>query len=223
MRLLERLAVHRRRGGLLRLAWHQVTYCLRFPARMESVTRISLDLQLAKLLPRIKPGIVVDVGAAEAPYRALIASSRLVTVDLTPRRCIDLVSDIHHLACATDAVDSIIATEVLEHCRDPRLAVAELHRCLRPGGGCILTTRFIQPYHPTPRDYYRFTQDSLADLFAPFTSIEILPHGNSLQSLWVILGGTPLRAWLNLLNPVIARIGSTRTLNPCGFLVYAVK
>ena len=94
---------------------------------------------------------------------------------------------------------------------------------LKPGGVCIITTRFIHPYHPTPEDYYRFTWDSLNDIFSGFSQVRIVHHGNTIQSVWAILCTGRKRAFLNVLNPLIARIRSKKTVNPCGFLVFAVK
>jgi SAM-dependent methyltransferase len=213
----------RRPLALLRAVVRHGLYCARFPARMESVPRRSLEIELVKLIGQVPPGTVLDVGASDAPYRRLLPARHYVSVDIAVGRGVDIVSDLHDLACASGCVDTVVATEVLEHCRDPRGAVAEMHRVLKPSGVCILTTRFIHPYHPTPRDYYRFTRDGLAELFGPFNGVDIVHHGNTLQSIWALLSATRLRPWLNLLNPLVARITSARTPNPSGFLVYAVK
>jgi SAM-dependent methyltransferase len=202
---------------------HHFLHYLRFPNRMMSVPRISMEAELATLIRPLKPGLVLDIGAEDAPYRSLVPAVQYVTVDITPGYGANVVSDIANLGCASSVFDTVIATEVLEHCRDPKLAVSELRRVLKHGGVCIITTRFIHPYHPTPQDYYRFTWDSLTDIFCQFSEVRIVHHGNTIQSIWALLGTGRLRIVFNLFNPIIARIKTKKTVNPCGFLVYAVK
>jgi SAM-dependent methyltransferase len=208
---------------LLKKTSHHFLYYLKFPKRMRSVTRISMERELEKLIPLLTPGSVLDVGSEDAPYRRLMPATRFVTLDVTHEYGADIVSDIHRLGIASASFDSVIATEVLEHCRDPRQAIIEVRRILKSGGTCILTTRFIQAYHPTPHDFYRFTWDSLADLFATFSEVRIIHHGNTIQSIWTLLTAGALRPYLNVLNPIVARIRSEQTVNPCGFLIFARK
>ncbi|MDQ6771103.1 MAG: class I SAM-dependent methyltransferase [Gemmatimonadota bacterium] len=202
---------------------HNLRYYLQFPKRLKSVTRISLEADLTPLIKRIRPGLILDVGSEDAPYRELLRGSHLITMDVVPDYGADVVCDIHAMSIATDSLDSIIATEVLEHCRDPRLAVSEIYRVLRPGGTCIVTTRFICAFHPTPRDYYRFTWDSLEDIFSRFSKAEIIAHGSTLQSVWSLITAAQHWYYLNVFNSIIARIVAKRTMNPCGFLVFGTK
>jgi SAM-dependent methyltransferase len=52
----------------------------------------------------------------------------------------------------------------LEHLREPQTALDELARVVRPGGLLYLQTPFIIGYHAAPADYWRFTNEGLADL-----------------------------------------------------------
>jgi hypothetical protein len=51
------------------------------------------------------------------------------------------------------------------------------------------------------------------------------PHGNALQAAWHIANNDyrPARVALNLLNPVIARLGSPSQAFPLGYIVRARK
>jgi len=51
-----------------------------------------------------------------------------------------LVADAHPLPFRDTAFDALFAGELIEHLPDPRLALREFHRTLRPGGTLILTT-----------------------------------------------------------------------------------
>jgi SAM-dependent methyltransferase len=178
------------------------------------------------MLRELPPGVVMDVGAKDARYRSLVPATEYLTLDLRPGAGVDIVGDVHDVPRESDSLDTVIATEVLEHCSDPARVVGEIRRLLRLGGVCVLSTRFIHPYHPDPKDYFRFSRDGLEHLFRDFTSVEIIPLGNRLQSAWLMLPQRPrpLAALFGLLDPVIASYkGSARTRFPGGFLVRAVK
>ena len=121
--------------------------------------------------------------------------------------------------------DTVIATEVLEHLYDPQRAIDEIYRVLTPGGILILSTRFIYMYHPDPKDYYRFTEDSLSYLLRNFSNVEIYTHGNRLQVLWQLLTspGNGLGIFLNFLNPLVAKINYSSKKIYLGLVVVAKK
>ena len=88
-----------------------------------------------------------------------------------------------------DAVfDTVICNAVLEHVRSADKVFAELARVLRPGGHMMLAVPFLQPFHPCPGDYRRYTQDGLADLAnqAGLTVIAAHPVHSAAQTLgWI--------------------------------------
>ena len=191
--------------------------------KIRSVSRMSLDLELRRKFKKLKPGIVLDIGSKHSPYKKFIPFVRYMRLDIDKRVNPDICSDAQYIQWADNYFDTIIATEVLEHIPEPQQAINEIWRLLKPGGVCILSTRFMHPYHPGPKDYYRFTRDSLMYLFRRFNKIEINHHGNKLQSLWQIIISGKFAFALNIFNPIFARIYSKNTLFPCGFVVYAIK
>jgi SAM-dependent methyltransferase len=190
-----------------------------------SVSRRSLERELDPMLRSLRPGIVMDVGAKRARYRSLGAATEYLTLDLRADVGADIVGDLHDVPRENASLDTVIATEVLEHCHDPARAVGEIHRLLRPGGVCVLSTRFIHPFHPDPHDYYRFSSDGLEHLFREFSTVEVIPLGNRSQSAWLMLPDRPrlLSMLLGLLDPLVARSRSGSLDCPGGFLVRAVK
>ena len=178
------------------------------------------------MLQGLRPGVVMDVGAKQARYRSLVPATQYLTLDLSPDVGADIVGDLHDVPRESESLDTVIATEVLEHCHDPARVAGEIQRILRPGGVCVLSTRFIHPYHADPKDYFRFSRDGLEYLFRDFSAVEIIPLGNRLQSAWLMWPERPrlLAVFLGLLDPLIASYkGSGRTRCPGGFLVRAVK
>ena len=155
--------------------------------RIPSVTRIGLDRILEREFARLEAGEVLDVGAKGSPYAARIPATRYLTLDVDRRSHPDICCDIHELDWPGESFDTVVALEVLEHLHDPQRAVDRVRHVLRPGGTCIASTRFFYRYHPDPKDYYRFTWDSLEQLFRAFAHVEIHHHGNRLHTLWELI------------------------------------
>jgi SAM-dependent methyltransferase len=85
--------------------------------------------------------------------------------------------------------DSALCNAVLEHVVDAERGIAELARVVRKGGYLVVTVPFLQPYHPSPGDYRRYTPDGLAQLGqnAGLELLELLPVHSIGQTLgWII-------------------------------------
>ncbi len=192
----------------------------------KSVSRISLDNELKKHFKKLNPGIILDVGSKHSPYRKYVHSVRYMRLDFDSEDNPDICCDLHEIKWQSNYFDTVIATEVLEHLHDPEKAIREIYRVLKKGGNVLLSTRFIYPYHPDPKDYYRFTWDSLTYLFRHFDTVEVCHHGNRFQLMWEMIIsdcgkiGIPFRI---LMTPLIAKIHFKKTKYPCGFVVYAKK
>ena len=79
----------------------------------------------------------------------------------------------------TESVDTILLFNVLEHLYNYSLVLSEIKRILKPGGALIGVVPFLVAYHPDPRDYWRFTRESLERIFAAvgFSDIQIKSFG----------------------------------------------
>ena len=173
---------------------------------------------------RLKEGRVLDVGSKGAPYIRQVPHTQYLRLDITEETRPDICCDIHKLDGPPGTFDTVIAIEILEHLYDPQRALDRMLYVLKPGGVCIASTRFLYRYHPDPRDYYRFTWDSLEYLFRHFSYAEVCHHGSRVQALWeMINAGGPTRVLLNLLNPLISRFEFQQTRFPLGFVIYARK
>ncbi len=190
-----------------------------------SVARRTLEAALQEVLPALPRGVVMDVGSKDARYRHLVPATEYLTLDIRPGSGADIVGDLHDVPWESGSLDTVIATEVLEHCYDPSRAVGEIHRLLRPGGVCVLSTRFLHPYHADPHDYFRFTNEGLGYLFREFSEVSIRPLGNRVHAAWMMMPGrfAPVKWVVALLTPLVASIDIPGSPNPCGYLVRAVK
>jgi SAM-dependent methyltransferase len=95
---------------------------------------------------------------------------------------VTIIGDIQRVPQIADATyDCIVCTQVLLLVPDPRAAASELHRILKPGGLLLLTLPQVAltvPKGEFPADYWRFTEDSVRLLLAPFSEVRVTAHGN---------------------------------------------
>lgn len=88
------------------------------------------------------------------------------------------LQDASHLK--SGSFDCIILTHVLCNVERPWIAVREAHRLLSPGGVVLCTVPMVlQGHAPHPRDYWRFTPDTLPSLFSDFSRVEVSSYGNA--------------------------------------------
>ena len=120
----------------------------------------------------ISPGSwLLDAGAGECIYRRYFTHGKYVSVDFGKGAShwdygnLDIVGDLHHIPIASDRIDAVLCTQVLEHVADPDVIVKELHRVLRPGGALYLTAPQGWFEHQPPHDYFRFTSFALCKIF----------------------------------------------------------
>jgi SAM-dependent methyltransferase len=141
-------------------------------------------------------GTVLDVGCGDQPYKSLIlahsAATAYIGLDLVNDRCAppDVEWDGKRIPLPNESVDSVLLTEVLEHCPDAQSVLSEANRVLRPGGFLFLTVPFIWPIHTVPYDEFRYTPYSLRRILAEsgFPNARIEATGGRHAVLAVTLG-----------------------------------
>jgi SAM-dependent methyltransferase len=57
--------------------------------------------------------------------------------------------------------DCVISVHLFEHVRFFQNSASEINRVLKKDGIFILCLPFFYPYHPDPKDYFRFTLDAI--------------------------------------------------------------
>jgi len=117
-----------------------------------------------KLVLEKAVGLVLDVGCG----KKLLAADFLSDVDYvgldydwgeealydySP----DFLADAHSLPVRSESVDTVLLLEVLEHLKEPDVALREAYRVLKPGGSLVLSVPFLYPLHDEPHDYIRLT------------------------------------------------------------------
>lgn len=156
--------------------------------------RCLLDLQLKTIVEFLKPrlkalqGEVLDVGAGNAPWKSYLSpEAKYVGLDIDRAAEFNMRpdADIVYYAGGTfpfaeDRFACVLCVEVLEHVPDTRAFLAEIHRCLRPGGQLVMTIPWSARRHHIPHDYFRFTPEALAMLLREqgMEDIDIFERGN---------------------------------------------
>ncbi|HLW96569.1 MAG TPA: methyltransferase domain-containing protein [Solirubrobacteraceae bacterium] len=164
------------------------------------------------------------VGTIASVFRAS-GLLRMVSSDVYWTPATDFVSDTKHLPLKDSSVDCVLAEGVLEHVLRPALAIAEIHRVLKPGGLLFLTTPLLLGVHMETMDYQRWTKLGLIDLAREFEPLECAPIEGPLVALayqisYVAMAASPRRlvpltkqlvnfvvGWLKYLDPVLRRNG----------------
>jgi SAM-dependent methyltransferase len=148
-------------------------------------------------------GTLIDIGCGKMPYREyLLENSNIINyigLDIKTAKVYDTnispdyTWDGIKMPFENNQYDCAIATEVLEHCPDPKVILKETYRILKPGAPFIFTVPFLWPLHEVPHDEYRYTPFALNRILdeCGFKKIEIKALGGwnaslaQMLALWV--------------------------------------
>lgn len=145
-------------------------------------------------------GRLLDIGCGEMPYKEVILTNTHVVnyVGLDIYEAIEYKAGVKPdyfwdgvtMPFENESFDCAFATEVLEHCPDPKITLNEIHRVLKPNAPFIFTVPFLWPTHESPNDYYRYTPFAMEKLLkeAGFSRIEVEVLGGWDASLAQMIG-----------------------------------
>jgi len=90
--------------------------------------------------------------------------------------------DATNLPFDDDTQDAFVCVSVLPHMPEPRLAIQEMHRTLRPGGDLLLVVPFLFPVCDEV-DFERWTPQGLESMLAGFDCRAIVHLGGRISSV----------------------------------------
>lgn len=164
-------------------------------------------------------GLALDVGCGKSPYSSRLAQAgyRVETVDIDAETSPGHVGRAEATGLPDAYADLVLGTQVLEHCRDPRVVVDEMFRIVRGGGHVVVAVPHVWFYHPHPEDNWRFTQEGIVRLLTErgFVVEELRSQGGSVLAFLIVnflvygafgRAGAPLYALVNLLTPMLDRL-----------------
>jgi SAM-dependent methyltransferase len=180
------------------------------------LSRTRLEQALERNLAGLEAGIVLDLGSGKRYYEAFFdKNTKYIALDIGLEDRPDVVALGEMLPIASQSVDLIICIQVLEHVCDPSAVISEMYRILRPGGTLLLTTHGTMFYHPTPNDYWRWTETGLEKIFrehATFSQLNVEPIMGTFETLGYF------HAWYAKF--LLSKIAST--LGVFGFIAFII-
>ena len=144
-------------------------------------------------------GHLLDVGCGQMPYRELIMEEAVLLdkytgLDLEKSSIysykVDLVWNGKSIPLGDSSVDTVMLTEVMEHCDAPLELFKEICRVLKPGGMLFFTVPYLWPLHDVPYDMYRYTPFAIDILLkkSGFENVELKKLGGWNSSMAQMLG-----------------------------------
>lgn len=139
---------------------------------------------------------------------------------------------------ASESFHGILCINVLEHIFNYAHLLQESHRVLKPDGQLIIAVPFLIRYHPSPNDYWRYTEATLKIILrsAGFSAVTVTPIGTGVcgaayslvhNMLRYRILQWPLRLLATTIDKLIAQAAPkssfTTAYYPLGYLVEAKK
>ena len=156
-------------------------------------------------------GRLLDVGCGSKPYASILQCDQHVGVDIASsphdRNRFDHTYDGNLLPFENEEFDSVLCTEVLEHCSQPFTLMEEIGRVLKRGGYVLVTVPMVFHHHEEPHDFQRFTK----------YGVEELAKRGGLEIGWIRPRGGLFSATIAL---VYTMVGYTLSRRPFSDLVY---
>ena len=161
------------------------------PSDRTYLSAVMLEGSLSQCAGYVK-GRLLDVGCGGRPYeRTFFAgATEYLGVDyLSDRSRPDVICSALGLPFAAEVFDTVVSTEVLEHVPEPRLALREMRRVLKPAGRLILSAPMYWPRHEVPYDFFRYPYDGLLHLVkeSGLELIKLFNRGRSYACLGQVL------------------------------------
>jgi len=159
---------------------------IKHESSLEETSSHNYPPELIDLIDQRKGGWVLDCGSG-ARERSF---ENVVNFEIQPYTGVDVIGLAEELPFKDASFDLVISLAVLEHVKDPRKAVLEMQRVLKPNGLLWIDVAFMQPYHGYPSHYYNMTQQGLEHLLGKQMKIirdKVPRYGTPIWSItWII-------------------------------------
>ena len=186
-------------------------------------------------------GNVLDLGGSrKSGYHELLPEvEKFVVVNLDPETEPEYRFNLEQtFPLEEGSYDGILCMNILEHIYNYRGFLSECHRVSKNTGTLVIAVPFLVQVHPSPHDYFRYTDETLLRLLTEtgFRDIFITPVGSGVglafaQISYNVLRYRPLRSlgeWMGrLFDRVMALIRKESFLSgkyyPLGYVIIARK
>jgi len=142
--------------------------------KFDSILRTEESREYAKLKLF---GKVLDLGGVKnSEYLKLAQGDFVVTsVNFDASTGCDVLHNLEQtpIPFPDSSYDAVVLNNTLEHIYHVQELVKESVRVLKKGGRIIITIPFLFPEHPSPSDYWRFTEESIRKMLEDNNMSEI--------------------------------------------------
>jgi SAM-dependent methyltransferase len=158
-------------------------------------------------------GKLLDVGCGAKPYKEFFGAKEHIGIDWPNslhRMDVEVFASGEALPFVDNSFDTVLCTELIEHLKDPQVAVQEMARVLKPGGYLILSAPFVHELHEQPFDFFRYTALGLCSVVerAGLLPVSIYPRGG----VGTVLVDVSSRALLSSVRSVLRRFPGGRRI-----------
>jgi len=126
--------------------------------------------------------IIINIGSGITRFH-----EEIINLDIFPFENVDLVTDATKFPIKDASVDMIITESTLEHIPNADLAIKEICRVVKPGGYVFASIPFVFPFHASPNDFMRLTEEGLKRRFDVFEPVKIGMRGGPASALVTFL------------------------------------
>lgn len=102
--------------------------------------------------------LVLDAGAGTGPYKRHFSHTTYESADFCDLDNVTYICDLTSIPVEDRRYDLVFCSQVLEHLPEPKDALKEIHRVLKPDGTLWLSAPLFYEEHEAPYDFYRYTQ-----------------------------------------------------------------
>lgn len=125
-------------------------------------------LTAKKFLSRYRAGErILNVGSG-----ATFLHPNILNVDLFRYTNVHIVANAERLPFPDNTFDAVCTDQVMEHLAAPYTVAGEIIRVTKPGGLIYTAAPFMYPWHPSPKDYSRWSIEGLSRLFDGHEMVE---------------------------------------------------
>ena len=149
---------------------------------------------------------ILDIGSSNSPYQKYLPKHKnYFNIDIDLSLPIAAVMSAEQLAINKNCIDLVIATDLLEHLKDPIKSINEIKYILREDGFVLITVPFLFKIHENPFDYWRFTEITLKMiLLKDFEILEFKKIGGAFWVIWEVLLQSKIFQILRPLNFILS-------------------
>ena len=138
-------------------------------------------------------GVLLDLGCGRRPYYNIYQRhfGKVICADREDR-CgrLDVLVDAHSLPFASNSIDVVLFSEIIEHLPNYSIALSEIERILKPDGFLFLTWPFSYSMHEIPQDFSRLTEFGIQSILrgSQLEIVQIKRRGDALAVMHTIVG-----------------------------------